>query len=190
MTRQLRISNRVTVFISIMENNDTYGFPLATIAVAACGISYLVSTYFTNGLNKHPGPILAKVSNLWYYYSVKSNHHHDHLIALHRRHGDVVRIGPNRLSIANPEYVGRIYGTQDAFPKVRVLAVRCCSVIDRLASCRARCTTRSVCEPKREGHRSHFLNVTRKFMPAPGRPWPIPSLSRRSKTTSRTWTRS
>ena len=91
---------------------------LRVAAVAVCLISYLVFTYFTNGLHRYPGPILAKFSNLWHYLDVRSNHHHDHLIELHRRYGDVVRIGPNRLSIACPEYVGRIYSTHDAYPKV------------------------------------------------------------------------
>lgn len=104
-----------------MENgivSNTYGFTLAAIAIAVFAIGYLVSTYFTHGLNRYPGPTLAKFSNLWHYYDVTSNHHQYHLIVFHRRYGDVVRIGPNRLSIASPELVGRIYGTQDAYPKV------------------------------------------------------------------------
>ncbi len=41
-----------------------------------------------------------------------------HLIDLHRQYGSVVRIGPNTLSLADPELVPLIHGVKTEFPKV------------------------------------------------------------------------
>lgn len=80
---------------------------------------YLVGQYTCNGLNRYPGPWLARFTKFWLRHSVKSNQHQRHLLDLHRKHGDVVRIGPNNLSIANPECVSPIYGVKNAFLKVQ-----------------------------------------------------------------------
>lgn len=79
---------------------------------------YLAKSYTTNGLNRYPGPWLAKFSKLWLRLDVKANQHQRHLLELHHRHGDVVRIGPNHLSISSPDLVSTIYGVKDEFLKV------------------------------------------------------------------------
>ena len=81
-------------------------------------IYYLVGRYRNNGLNRYPGPWLAKFSKLWLRLDVKTNQHQHHLLKLHRRYGPVVRVGPNNLSIASPECVSPIYGVKDEFLKV------------------------------------------------------------------------
>ena len=69
-------------------------------------------------LNRYHGPLLARYTKLWHRLSVKSNKHEQDLIALHRKYGEVVRIGPKSLSIANPEYISKIYGVKNEFRKV------------------------------------------------------------------------
>lgn len=81
---------------------------------------YLVSQYMTHGLNRYPGPWLAKFSKIWLRWDVGTNRHQRHLLELHRTHGDVVRVGPNNLSIANPDYVSLIYGVKNEFLKVKL----------------------------------------------------------------------
>jgi hypothetical protein len=39
-------------------------------------------------------------------------------IALHRKHGDIVRPGPNTLSFSNPNAMKSIYGLNKGFVKV------------------------------------------------------------------------
>ncbi|KAL8674238.1 MAG: hypothetical protein Q9168_001363 [Polycauliona sp. 1 TL-2023] len=73
--------------------------------------------YFQNGLNRYPGPLFAGFTNLWHWLDVQSSQHHHHLIQLHRQHGSIVRIGPNKLSISSPDYVPRIYGPFKGFSK-------------------------------------------------------------------------
>ncbi len=89
-------------------------------------VYYLFAQRNTNGLNRYPGPWLASVTNFWHRLDVKTNRHQHHLLELHRRHGDVVRIGPNKLSIATPECVAPIYGVSHEFLKVQFpLALNC-----------------------------------------------------------------
>lgn len=60
-----------------------------------------------------PGPVYACVSDLWRGYARKSPNYSRRLRKLHQRHGQVVRIGPNVVSISEPETVSRIYGSRD-----------------------------------------------------------------------------
>lgn len=39
-------------------------------------------------------------------------------ISLHRKHGDIVRLGPNALSFADPKALKAIYGLNKGFVKV------------------------------------------------------------------------
>lgn len=57
-----------------------------------------------------PGPFLAKVSRLWLAYHGYKGDFHRVLVDLHARYGDTVRIGPDEVSIANPDAVRKIYG--------------------------------------------------------------------------------
>ncbi|KAJ6577437.1 cytochrome P450 [Mycena capillaripes] len=49
-------------------------------------------------LAKYPGPLLCKVSKLWFTGIAMSGKQHLYYCELHQRYGDVVRIGPNELS--------------------------------------------------------------------------------------------
>ncbi|MCJ1246209.1 hypothetical protein MMC30_003415 [Trapelia coarctata] len=104
----------------------SWKYPLLTRASLSIILFFaylLARNYFQNGLNRYPGPLLAKSTKLWHRIDVKSNRHQHHLIALHRKYGDVVRIGPNTLSISRPDYVPRIYGVTAGFLKTS-LSVR------------------------------------------------------------------
>ncbi len=118
----LSFLSRLPTHISGMETKVSKGIILLTISFLLGLIlcHYLVSQFITNGLNRYPGPWLAKFSKLWLRWDVQTNRHQRHLLELHRTHGDVVRVGPNNLSIANPDYVTLIYGVKREFLKVRV----------------------------------------------------------------------
>ena len=74
--------------------------------------------FFTPGLRSIPGPFFARFSNLWRLISTASGRHELTLQKLHNRHGSVVRIGPNVLSISDPEVIESIYGYKSDFIKV------------------------------------------------------------------------
>lgn len=81
-------------------------------------IAYLASNRFNHGLQKYPGPILASVTDWWRFMDVLGRRPDITQIKLHRQHGDVVRLGPNALSFANPKALKQIYGLNKGFVKV------------------------------------------------------------------------
>ena len=72
----------------------------------------LGSNYFNRGLNKYPGPFLASLTDLWRFVNVWRRRPDITHIKLHRKHGDIVRLGPNTLSFGNPLALKAIYGNK------------------------------------------------------------------------------
>ncbi|KAL9106661.1 MAG: hypothetical protein Q9227_008313 [Pyrenula ochraceoflavens] len=104
---------------SMMEVLSFSKSPQAVVYIVfLCAVIHnLASSYFKAGLNRYPGPLLAKFTKLWHLLDVLSNKHHEHLIQLHKKYGDIVRIGPNELSISRPDYVPRVYGLNPGYLK-------------------------------------------------------------------------
>ena len=92
--------------------------------IVAVGIfAYLLSNYFNKGLHKHPGPVAARFSDWWRFWVVYRRRPDIAHLALHRQHGDVVRLGPNNLSFASPAAVKQIYGLNKGMVKVRHFSI-------------------------------------------------------------------
>ncbi|KAF2771365.1 putative P450 monooxygenase [Teratosphaeria nubilosa] len=70
-----------------------------------------------------PGPIAAKFTNLWRLLVVWSRDSHDTYLCLHKQFGDVVRTGPNVVSICKPDMIQQIYGVQKGYVKSDFYAV-------------------------------------------------------------------
>ncbi|KZS91161.1 cytochrome P450 [Sistotremastrum niveocremeum HHB9708] len=63
-------------------------------------------------LARFPGPVLAKVSKLWGVWVSSRGHQHLVLKSLHDKHGPIVRIGPNELSICDSDAVLSVLGAE------------------------------------------------------------------------------
>ncbi|KAH8170821.1 cytochrome p450 domain-containing protein [Sarocladium implicatum] len=87
------------------------------IATSSLLTLYLVKNRFNNGLNKYPGPFLASLTDWWRVYDVYGQRPEKTHLALHAKHGDVVRLGPNTLSFADPAALKSIYGLNKGFVK-------------------------------------------------------------------------
>ena len=88
------------------------------IALAVVVVGYVLSNYFNHGLHKYPGPALARVTDWWRFFDVLGRRPDITHLKLHRRHGDVVRLGPNMLSFSNPKALKTIYGLNKGMTKV------------------------------------------------------------------------
>ncbi|KAI1472869.1 cytochrome P450 [Daldinia caldariorum] len=77
----------------------------------------LVRNRYHNGLNKYPGPFLASLTDLWRFWDVYGQRPDITHRKLHAKYGDVVRLGPNSLSIADPKALKTIYGLNKGFVK-------------------------------------------------------------------------
>lgn len=67
-----------------------------------------------------PGPFWARFTNIQRVLWVKTKRAHEIHHAVHERHGEVVRFGPNIISLANPDWIPIIYPIRPGFPKVCV----------------------------------------------------------------------
>ncbi|KAH8101527.1 cytochrome P450 [Cristinia sonorae] len=62
-------------------------------------------------LAKYPGPITLKLSRMWVYRMAKSGKRHEYIRTLHEiYHSDIVRIGPNEVSISDASAIGPVLG--------------------------------------------------------------------------------
>lgn len=84
-------------------------------------VAYLTKNRYHNGLNKYPGPFLASLTDWWRFWDVYKRRPDITHLKLHRELGDVVRLGPNTLSFANPAALKTIYGLNKGFIKVSFL---------------------------------------------------------------------
>ncbi|EEU36767.1 uncharacterized protein NECHADRAFT_88923 [Fusarium vanettenii 77-13-4] len=64
-----------------------------------------------------PGPWLARFTDLWYAWRINRGQFERDNIALHQKHGPIVRYGPKRYSICDPLAAKVIYGHGGAFLK-------------------------------------------------------------------------
>jgi len=91
---------------------------LAALAVAF--VAYLLKNYFNHGLNKYPGPFLASLTDWWRFVDVCRRRPEVTHLKLHAKHGDVVRLGPNALSFADPKALKSIYGLNKGYVKASI----------------------------------------------------------------------
>lgn len=83
-------------------------------------VTYLARNYFNHGLQRYPGPFIASLTDWWRFFDVLGRRPETTHINLHRQYGDIVRLGPNTLSFANPAALGDIYGLNKGFIKVAI----------------------------------------------------------------------
>ncbi|OTA99734.1 hypothetical protein M426DRAFT_76178 [Hypoxylon sp. CI-4A] len=77
----------------------------------------LIRTRYRKGLRRVPGPFVASFSNLWKLRAAWNKNMHRENVRVHEDYGPIVRIGPNHVSVADPESMRVIYGVQKVFPK-------------------------------------------------------------------------
>ena len=70
-----------------------------------------------------PGPFIARFTNLYRFFSVLFETPHESQNELHKRHGALVRLGPNVVSIRGAPYVSQIYGIGKGFTKSNYYSV-------------------------------------------------------------------
>ncbi|KAI0652507.1 high nitrogen upregulated cytochrome P450 monooxygenase 2 [Trametes meyenii] len=79
-------------------------------AVLACSVSfYRLSPW--HPLAQYPGPLPLKLSKVYMAWISRSGRRHIYTQELHRRYGDIVRVGPNELSINSAAAIQPLMGT-------------------------------------------------------------------------------
>lgn len=98
---------------------------------------------YGNGLNRIPGPWLAGFTDLFRLCIVWGRRPELWHITLHEKHGKLVRLGPNTVSIADSEAIKTVYGLNSGYVKVSSCCVQCEPKFTRSNSTCSRNSTRS-----------------------------------------------
>ncbi|KAH8821374.1 cytochrome P450 [Xylogone sp. PMI_703] len=86
--------------------------------IAGLCSSMIIYRLFFHRLRKYPGPFLAKVSKTLYgIYMARNVAYCEEILKLHQKYGDIVRIGPNELSITRVEVLQQAHGPQSRCQK-------------------------------------------------------------------------
>jgi cytochrome P450 len=88
---------------------------LLLVVVASLTTARLLQSYLR--LAKIPGPFLARLTDLWRFRAQNSRGYAARLVELHKRHGNLVRLGPNHISVSDPSAIPIIYSTNPVWLK-------------------------------------------------------------------------
>ncbi|KAF2460199.1 cytochrome P450 [Lineolata rhizophorae] len=88
-----------------------------TLLLCCWTVAQVVYCRYFHPLSVFPGPFLASFTNLWKSYQVLLGKYEDTLLKLHRKHGKLVRIGPNHLDVSDADSVKNIFGAGRTYPK-------------------------------------------------------------------------
>jgi hypothetical protein len=104
-------------FISLPKLTSIIGFFLTSL--------YCWHIFRTYWRLKHvPGPLWAKFSDLHRVWIVKTMNSHEIHQHYHLRYGDLVRLGPNMVTISDPAAIPTVYPMRPGCPKVRTTDLR------------------------------------------------------------------
>ncbi|KAJ7454733.1 cytochrome P450 [Mycena latifolia] len=104
----------LTVFV-LPHMSGILSAALLTFAVYISSLVISIIVYRLSpfhSLAKYPGPMLCKVSKLWFAGIAMKGKQHLYYSELHRRFGDVVRIGPNELSFRDVNAIAPMMGSK------------------------------------------------------------------------------
>ena len=73
--------------------------PVALSVAIVAATAYVIYQTVFSPLARVPGPFVAKLTKLYLVYLERSGRGHRMLMELHRKHGVVVRTGPNNLCV-------------------------------------------------------------------------------------------
>lgn len=101
--------------IGVMSQHSFWLVPVIVVVSWSC--YRLFRTYWR--LRDVPGPFWAKLTDLERWSWVKTFRSHEIYEKIHEDYGNVVRVGPNMVSISDPAAIPAVYPTRPGFPKVR-----------------------------------------------------------------------
>ncbi|QRW15563.1 cytochrome P450 family protein [Rhizoctonia solani] len=89
-------------------------------AAAALLMIYYVAPYLLDPHDyrrRFSGPWLASLSGSWLARSASSGRHYQNLLQIHEKYGRFVRVGPNHISISDPDALEEVYGHSNGLLK-------------------------------------------------------------------------
>lgn len=97
-------------------------FTLSLGYLLYAGVTFVVARvlyeFFLSPLRHIPGPGPSKYTDFYRAYLTTKGHVDSHIRAWHRKWGAAVRVGPNTVSISDPDLIKVIYTTRNPWRKV------------------------------------------------------------------------
>nr|AAX81445.1 high nitrogen upregulated cytochrome P450 monooxygenase 1 [Phanerodontia chrysosporium] len=113
----LALPGVLVVALRVCERFNSYATAVPTVYLAYWSllstfvVAYRISPF--HPLARYPGPLLCKISKGWLaYVAGKGGKAHLYVQDLHMRYGEVVRIGPNELSITHQDFTRVVLGAK------------------------------------------------------------------------------
>jgi hypothetical protein len=100
---------------SIMYSGAWLSFVVGVLILAY----KLLSPALRAPLSALPGPLVSRFSRFWLLRAASSGSIHQHAIAIHKKYGKIVRVGPNHVWVNDPQEISHIYGINSTFRKSR-----------------------------------------------------------------------
>ena len=103
----------------MFSQNLLYWLP---ILIPCILLFHFVPAYWR--LRHIPGPTLAAFTDLWRLVVVWGGRAEISYFDLHKKYGDLVRVGPNCISVSKPDVIQSIYGIGKGFVKASCKSVQ------------------------------------------------------------------
>lgn len=113
----LFVSRNTQILMSMLIMDFPVNNSLSWVAIISIAAIFLWEL-FSSPLRAFPGPLAARFTNIWRAIATASGHIDRTNVEWHRKYGSAVRVGPNTISISDPNLIRVIYATKTAWPKV------------------------------------------------------------------------
>lgn len=89
-----------------------------TVIILGSAVWYAISAVIAwHRLRQFPGPMAASFSYLWGFFAMKTARMNNILAEEQRKHGKVMRIGPNELVVYDPDILWQINGVRSTYDR-------------------------------------------------------------------------
>lgn len=95
---------------------------LISFLILSC-FTYAAYNYFLHPLRHVPGPLPAKITELWRTRRYMLGNWHQDILDLHKRYGPIVRISPNEVSIVDKNALVSVFGHGNGTRKVSFMSI-------------------------------------------------------------------
>ncbi|KAG9259119.1 cytochrome P450 [Emericellopsis atlantica] len=99
-----------------MIASDSLALKALAVGLVAVVLRFVIA-YVTSPLKAFPGPLVARFTDLWRFWDYMACTHTNNHRQLHEKYGPAVRIGPNLVTLNDPELIREVYSTRGDFHK-------------------------------------------------------------------------
>ena len=109
---------------------STGHWPVLASSVLVIYFLHALWVAYGSPLRKIPGPRIAKFTRLWLFNETRKFRMNKDYQEYHEKYGKLVRVAPNKVSVADPEVIQTVYKIGSKFNKVwqddeRIVEVDC-----------------------------------------------------------------